>query len=283
MHRTAVVTGVSTGIGSAIASALVKAGFHVFGSVRKPEDAIRVSATLGASFTPLVFDICDEQGVAAAAATVRKALAGKRLSALINNAGIALGGPLLHQPIPEVRRQLEVNVTGQVIVTQAFAPLLGSDPGLAGPPGRIVMMSSDSGKSGAPFVGAYTASKHALEGLAESLRRELMLFGIDVVLIGPGFVATPIWDKAEQADTSGYDETPFAPAMRKFSAYMLENGRKGYPPERIAQAVLTAITTDKPRTRYPVVKGWVQNWLLPIVLPRRMIDRIMARELGLHP
>lgn len=145
------------------------------------------------------------------------------------------------------------------------------------------MMSSDSGKSGAPFVGAYTASKHALEGLAESLRRELMLFGIDVVLIGPGFVATPIWDKAEQADTSGYDETPFAPAMRKFSAYMLENGRKGYPPERIAQAVLTAITTDKPRTRYPVVKGWVQNWLLPIVLPRRMIDRIMAREFGLHP
>lgn len=283
MHRTAVVTGVSTGIGSAIATALVKAGFHVFGSVRKPEDAIRVSATLGANFTPLVFDICDEQGVAAAAATVRKALAGKRLSALINNAGIALGGPLLHQPIPEVRRQLEVNVTGQIIVTQAFAPLLGSDPGLAGPPGRIVMMSSDSGKSGAPFVGAYTASKHALEGLAESLRRELMLFGIDVVLIGPGFVATPIWDKAEQADTSGYDETPFAPAMRKFSAYMLENGRKGYPPERIAQAVLTAITTDKPRTRYPVVKGWVQNWLLPIVLPRRMIDRIMAREFGLHP
>lgn len=134
MHRTAVVTGVSTGIGSAIATALVKAGFHVFGSVRKPEDAIRVSATLGANFTPLVFDICDEQGVAAAAATVRKALAGKRLSALINNAGIALGGPLLHQPIPEVRRQLEVNVTGQIIVTQAFAPLLGSDPGLAGPP-----------------------------------------------------------------------------------------------------------------------------------------------------
>ena len=283
MTKTAVVTGVSSGIGSAIAARLAEAGYHVFGSVRRAEDAARLAERLGNRFTPLRFDICDTDAVKAAADLVRDALGGKRLSVLVNNAGVALAGPLLHQPIEEFRRQLEINVTGQMIVTQAFAPLLGSDDRLAGTPGRIVMMSSDSGKNGAPFVGAYTASKHALEGLSESLRRELMLYGIDVVMVGPGFVATPIWDKAEQADTSAYEHTDFAPAMRKFSQYMLENGRKGYPPERIAEAVLTAVTAKSPAPRYAVVKGWFENWFMPMILPRRMVDRLIARDIGLLP
>lgn len=283
MTKTAVVTGVSSGIGSAIASRLAEAGYHVFGSVRRAEDAARLAERLGNRFTPLRFDICDTDTVKAGADLVRDALGGNRLSVLVNNAGVALAGPLLHQPIEEFRRQLEINVTGQIIVTQAFAPLLGSDDTLAGTPGRIVMMSSDSGKNGAPFVGAYTASKHALEGLSESLRRELMLYGIDVVMVGPGFVATPIWDKAEQADTSTYDHTDFAPAMRKFSQYMLENGRKGYPPERIAEAVLTAVTAKSPAPRYAVVKGWFENWFMPMILPRRVVDRLIAREIGLLP
>lgn len=145
------------------------------------------------------------------------------------------------------------------------------------------MMSSGSGKSRALFVGAYCASKHALEGLSESLRRELMLYRIDVVMVGPGFVATPIWDKAEQADTTAYEHTDFAPAMRKFSQYMLENGRKGYPPEPIAESVLTAITARKPAPRYAAVNDWFENWLMPMILPRRVIDRLIAKEFGLSP
>ena len=281
--KAAVVTGVSSGIGSAIAERLAAAGYHVFGSVRRAVDAERLSALLGDKFTPLILDICNEAQVQAAAETVRAALHGQRLAALVNNAGVALAGPLLHQPVAEFRQQLEINVTGQLIVTQAFAPLLGADPALSGAPGRIVMMSSDSGLHGSPFVGAYCASKHAVEGMAESLRRELMLYGIDVITIGPGFVATPIWEKAEQADVSAYEHTDFAPAMLKFQEYMLENGRKGYPPEQIAEAVLTALSSGRPARRYAVVKGWLVNHAIPAILPRRMIDRVIASQLGLRP
>jgi hypothetical protein len=281
--KAAVVTGVSSGIGQAIALRLGRSGYHVFGSVRRPADAARLAQQLGDAFTPLIFDVCDAEAVGSGAEQVRTALGGQRLAALVNNAGVALGGPLMHQPIDEFRKQLEINVTGQLIVTQAFAPLLGADAQLAGSPGRIVMMSSDSGQHGAPFVGAYCASKHAVEGMAESLRRELMLFGIDVVIVGPGFVATPIWDKAEQADTSAYEHTDFAPAMLRFQQYMLEEGRKGYPPERVAEAVLKALSSSKPAARYAVVKGWLENYVLPAVLPRRMIDGILAKQLGLLP
>lgn len=283
MQRTAVVTGVSSGIGSAIAVRLAEAGFHVFGSIRRSGDGARLAEMLGARFTPLLFDICNQEQVQEGADLVREALGGKRLSALVNNAGVALGGPLLHQPIAEFRQQLEINVTGQLTVTQAFAPLLGADDSLVGPSGRIVMMSSDSGKFGAPFVGAYCASKHGLEGMAESLRRELMLFGIDVVIVGPGFVATPIWDKAEQADVSAYRNTAFAPAMQRFLDYMMDNGRKGYPPERIAETVHIALTSEQPAVRYAVVKGWLENVVMPFVLPRRIVDRFLAKEFGLTP
>ena len=130
------------------------------------------------------------------------ALNGEKLAGLVNNAGIAVAGPVLGLSADEFRRQMEVNFIGPIIATQAFAPLLGSDPALKGPKGRIVMISSVAGKNGNPMTSAYSASKHALEGLSESLRRELMLFGIDVIIIAPGAVKTPIWSKAEEVDIS---------------------------------------------------------------------------------
>ena len=139
--RSVVVTGASTGIGHATATLLVAAGFRVFGSVRSKADAERVTKEIGANFTPLLFDITDEQAVKNAASQVRAALAGEALAGLVNNAGVSVPGPLLEVPIADFRRQLEINVTGQVIVLQAFAPLLGADPALKGPPGRIVMIS----------------------------------------------------------------------------------------------------------------------------------------------
>jgi short-subunit dehydrogenase len=207
-------------------------------------------------------------------------LAGEPLFGLVNNAGIAVPGPLLHLDIDEFRHQLEVNVTGQLIVTQAFAPLLMAQPGRKSEPGRIVMISSVGGKNASPFVGAYSASKFALEGLSESLRRELMLFGIDVIVVAPGAVATPIWDKAETVDVARYANTPFASALGKVRDYMLTSGRKGLKPERLGRAVWRALTTAKPKTRYVVTPDRMQNFMLG-VLPKRMIDRTIAGRLGL--
>src|SRR5262252_7543710 len=140
--RSVVVTGASTGIGHATAKLLMDKGFRVFGSVRKQSDADRLKTEFGANFTPLLFDITDEAAVLAAAREVRAALSGETLAGLVNNAGIAVAGPVLELAADEFRRQLDVNVIGPIITTQAFGPLLGADPQLKGPKGRIVMMSS---------------------------------------------------------------------------------------------------------------------------------------------
>jgi len=184
--KSVVVTGSSTGIGWGIAKVLIGKGFRVFGSVRKAEDGERLRKEFGPNFVPLYFDVTDAAAVAKGADQVAAALGGEMLSGLVNNAGIAVAGPLLYVKIDEFRHQIEVNLTGQLIVTQAFAPLLGADRSRKGEPGRIVMISSVGGKNASPFVGPYNASKFALEGLSESLRRELMLFGIDVIIVAPG-------------------------------------------------------------------------------------------------
>src|SRR5712691_531409 len=181
--RSVVITGASTGIGWASAKLLLDKGFRVFGSVRKQADAERLKSEFGANFTPLIFDVTAEPPVLAAARAVRTALNGEKLAGLVNNAGIAVAGPVLGLSADEFRRQMDVNVIGPIIATQAFGPLLGSDPQLKGPRGRIVMISSVAGKNGNPLVSAYSASKFAIEGLSESLRREMMLFGIDVIII----------------------------------------------------------------------------------------------------
>jgi NAD(P)-dependent dehydrogenase (short-subunit alcohol dehydrogenase family) len=280
--KSVVVTGVSTGIGWGATKILTGAGFHVFGSVRKQADAERLKQEFGDSFTPLFFDVTDETAVKKAAADVRVALKGETLFGLVNNAGIAVSGPLLELSIEEFRRQIEINLTGQLIAIQAFTPLLGADKSLKGAPGRIVNITSTAGKQGAPFLGPYAASKHAMEGLSESLRRELLLFGIDVIMIGPGKVATPIWDKAEQIDTTPYKQSPFLPMMERFQNYMVTAGRaEGFSPERLGRDVLKALTVKSPRTRYAVVPGKFMAWTIPGLLPKRVVDRKIGRGLGL--
>ena len=198
VQPSAVVTGASTGIGAACAKRLVDEGWRVFAGVRKPADGERLKADLGASLIPVIIDVTDTASVKAAAKTVGAALDGQTLKGLVNNAGIAVAGPMLELPLEEFENQMDVNVTGIVRVTQAFGPLLGVDASLTGEPGRIVMMSSVAGEMGAPFLGPYAASKHAVEGISKSLRRELMLYGIEVVVIGPGAVATPIWSQGRR-------------------------------------------------------------------------------------
>jgi NAD(P)-dependent dehydrogenase (short-subunit alcohol dehydrogenase family) len=280
--QSVVITGASTGIGWATAKLLLGRGFRVFGSVRKQADADRLRGEFGANFTPLLFDVTDQAAVLAAAREVRAALGGETLFGLVNNAGIAVAGPVLELSVDEFRRQMDVNVVGPVIATQAFGPLLGSDPSLKGPKGRIVMISSVAGKSGNPLMSAYAASKFAIEGLSESLRREMMLFGIDVIIIAPGAVKTPIWSKAEQVDISAYRNSPFFPALERIRKFMLQLGETGLPAEKIAEAIADALTSANPQLRYQITPDPMRH-LITAVLPKRMVDKIIAKRLGLMP
>lgn len=278
--KSVVITGASTGIGLGVVKVLIQNGYRVFGSVRKQADAERLKANFGDAFTPLIFDVTDEAAVQAAAEQVRSELGGETLFGLVNNAGVATPAPIMHQPIADFRSQMEINLVGQLIVSQAFIPLLGADRTLSGKPGRIVNMSSVSGKRGSPFVGAYVASKHALEGLSETMRIELMLYGIDVIIVGPGAVATPIWDKAEQVDLTPYQNSDYLEAAVKLQKFLVEDGRKGYPPEKVGEVVLRALTATRPRVRYSVVPNALKNWVIPSLLPKRLMDLILAKALG---
>src|SRR6201995_5085213 len=280
--QSVVITGASTGIGHACAKYLLDKGYRVFGSVRKQADADRLKSEFGANFAPLLFDVTDEPAVLAAARDVRAALNGETLAGLVNNAGIAVTGPVLELPADEFRRQMDVNVTGPVISTQAFGPLLGADPALKGPKGRIVMISSVAGKNGNPLSAPYCTSKQAVEGLSESLRRELMLFGIDVIIVAPGAVKTPIWSKAEQFDMSVYQNSPYLPALNKVMAFMMKLGETGLPAERIAEVVFEALTAASPRVRYQIAPDRLRHFMTA-TLPKRMVDRIIAKRLGLLP
>ena len=279
--KSIVVTGASTGIGWGCVKFLIGKGFHVFGSVRKQTDAERLQKEFGAAFTPLIFDVTDEAAVAAGAKIVAAKLNGESLFGLVNNAGIANPGPLLHLDIAAFRQQMEVNVTGQLVVTQAFAPLLGATPDAKSKDrGRICMMSSVGGKVASPFLGPYSASKFALEGLSESLRRELLIYGVDVIIIAPGAIATPIWDKADALDVSRYANTPYKASLDLVKKYMVSLGQKGLPPERIGEVVHTALTTTSPKTRYIVTPEPLTNWL-GNNLPKRVLDNTIAKRLGL--
>jgi NAD(P)-dependent dehydrogenase (short-subunit alcohol dehydrogenase family) len=281
--QSVVITGASTGIGLAAAQILTARGMRVFGSVRKQADAVRLQAELGTGFVPLIFDVTDEEKVRAAAEQVRAALNGETLFGLVNNAGIAQPGPLMHQPVSEFRHQIEVNLVGQLIVTQAFLPLLGAGPAPRGTPGRVINISSSSGREGSPFLGGYSASKFALEGFSESLRRELNIYGIDVIIVAPGPIQTPIWDKAEQLDLSPYENTDYAAPARAMMAYAVKSGRKGLPAQTVAQVILKALTSAHPRVRYDVRPGNPLVNLIGDLLPSRWVDVIITRAMGLTP
>ena len=192
-----VVTGVSTGIGWGTTKVLVSKGFRVFGSVRKPADADRLQREFGNGFVPLMMDITDAEAVHQAAQKVGSMIGGRNLVGLVNNAGIVVSGPLLYLRPNEYRRQLEVNMVSPLVVIQAFAPLLGTDKNRQGPTGRIVNITSSGAKVAIPLLGAYSASKFGLEGMSDALRRKLMLFGIDIVILEPGTVNTALSTRGE--------------------------------------------------------------------------------------
>lgn len=279
MSKHVLITGVSTGIGHATAVLLAQRGYHVFGSVRQAEDGARLRAELGERLTPLLFDVTDEAGVATAVGHIRASLNGQNLTALINNAGISVTGPLMHLPLTQLRQQFEVNLFGLLHLTQQCLPLLGAAKQAPYPRGRIINISSVSGKIAYPFMGAYAASKHALEALSDSLRRELLIYDIPVILIQPGTTATPIIGKAS-AGMEQYGRTDYAPILQKIAAQTIrERQQNAIPVTAVATKIVQALEAPRPKTRYAIPRRWLTGWLLPRFLPDRWFDWLVARQL----
>lgn len=276
------ITGVSTGIGYSTAVQLIARGYTVFGSVRKEADGERVREALGGRFIPLLFDVTDHEGVKTAVAQLQTHLGEQNLAGLVNNAGISILGPLMHLDLADFRRQFEVNLFGLLDITRQCLPLLGARPGAPEPRGRIINVSSVSGRIAYPFFGAYAASKHALEGLSDSLRRELILYGIDVIVVEPGTTQTPIIEKASD-QAAGYEATDYGPILAQMQAEAVaERQRSAIPVERVSAIIVEALEAENPKTRYPIPRKKLSGWLIPRWLPDRWLDRIVASKLGLH-
>lgn len=273
--KAVVVSGVSSGIGEGAARELCRRGYKVYGTVRRAEDGERLQKELGDAFTPLHLDVTDAAAVAAAASQVRQDLGGAGLFGLINNAGIADPGPLTAISPDSLRRHFEVNVVGVLHMVQAFLPLLRAASGER--PGRIINISSIAGRLAYPFMGAYAASKHALEALSDSLRRELLIYGVDVVVIQPGTIGTPILDKAAHL-ASSFSDSDYQPTLRFLD--MSNDKRMAMPVAVVTRRIVDALTLDRPRTRYVIPNERFRLWLIPRCLPDRWLDRIIDRMLG---
>ena len=271
-----VVTGASTGIGAACALNCAGRGMTVFAGVRDPRAGEALAAKGGPSIIPIMLDVTDEPSIARSVEVVQRAVGAAGLRGLVNNAGIVIGSPLEVIPLSQLRKQLEVNVIGQIAVTQAFLPLLRRGRG------RIVNMGSIAGRGTIPLLGPYSASKYALEALTDALRMELRPWGIQVSIIEPGAIATPIWDKstkeAENLEASASEEAKalYGEAVIRIREAIAQAAQRAIPPDAVVQAVHHALTAARPRTRYLVgtdakLRAWMVKWL-----PDRVQDRLLG-------
>jgi NAD(P)-dependent dehydrogenase (short-subunit alcohol dehydrogenase family) len=274
-----VVTGASTGIGNACAVHLDRIGFRVFAGVRRDEDAERIRSSGSERLVPVRIDVTDSESIRRAAAEVESALAGEPLKGLVNNAGIAVSGPVEYLPIAEVRKQLEVNFIGQVAVTQAFLPLLRRSGG------RVVNIGSVGGEVALPFLSPYAASKHAIEGFSDSLRREVEPLGVKVAVIRPGAIQSEIWERGNAAADEVLANVPpealetYGDAVRGARAAANQRAQEAIPAQAVANEVEHALTSDKPRTRYVVGRTGRVMVTLERWLPDRTFDRLVRRAM----
>ena len=275
--RSVLISGASSGIGRATAVHLARAGWDVFAGVRKVEDGEAIKAEAPERISPVILDVTDQTTIDAAAATLGEALGERGLAGLVNNAGISVAGPLEFLPVDELRRQLEVNVVGQIAVTQAAMPQIRRATG------RIVNISSVGGRLAHAYLGPYHASKFAIEALTDTLRKELRPWGIDVVAIEPGTTDSAIWDKGERgADELLESLGPrgrelYGEALQKMRQMAAWAGEHGRPAESVAAVVERALTAKRPRTRYLVGRdAWAQV-AASTALPARAVDALEAR------
>ena len=270
-----VITGASTGIGAACALHLDALGFRVFAGVRKQEDGESLKARGSQRLLPVLLDVTDDVSIAQAAARVKEAVGDVGIAGLVNNAGIAVAGPLEVVPIAELRKQFDVNVIGQVAVTQAFLPLLREGRG------RIVNMGSIAGRATMPFLGPYSMSKFALEAMTTALRLELDCWGIEVSIVEPGAIATPIWEKSTKAAdllqaTAQHESLPlYAEHLACVRRAIAETERRAISVDAVAQAVEHALTARRPKTHYLVGSDAKFRAFLALFLPHRMQDALL--------
>ncbi len=268
------ITGASTGIGQACALRLDGLGYRVFAGVRKPADGEALKKKCSDRLSPVMLDVTSEDSIGVAVRTVGDV----PLAGLVNNAGIFVAGPLELVPIAMWRKQLEVNVIGQVAVTQAFLPMLRAGRG------RIVNIGSVAGRSALPFSGPYCSSKFALEGLTDSLRMELRQWGMSVSIIEPGAIRTPIWDKSEAGASEYLNDIPahllelYRDGLDKLRAAAAQAGKDAIGPEEVVKAVEHALTSAKPKTRY-VVGSDAKLRMRLLHLPDRLLDSLILKKL----
>jgi len=276
-----VITGVSTGIGYSSAKILCDSGYRVFGSVRKQEDAEKITSEFGANFTPLIFDVTDSKGIQENAQIVKgELIPGEALAGLVNNAGVAMGGPINLIDTDVFRKQFEVNFFGLIEVTKTFLPMLGAVKNSM-QQGKIINISSVSGRRAHPFVAPYTASKFAVEAFSDALRREMLLYGVDVILIEPGPIKTAIWDKVPDLDDNEFTGTDYEHSLRKFYKMFIEMGKKGFDADIIGNRVKEILQDPSPKTRHVITPNRFINFTMPGILPDRMFDKLVGKGLGL--
>lgn len=279
--KSALITGASSGIGRATALELDAKGWRVFAGYRKDADADALRAAASQRLIPVQLDVTDSAQIATAGELIAKTVGGSGLDGLVNNAGIPVAGPLEFVAIDDLRHQLEVNLIGQVAVTQSLLPALRIAKG------RIANVTSVGGRVVAPFFGPYSASKFGLEAISDSLRRELHDFGIWVAAIEPGSIATAIWDKGQQLGdeltaTRGEEiERIYPGKLAEFRDVARETGERGVPPERVATVVREMLEARKPKARYVVGADAHQMIWAQRLLPTRVFDAIVRRQTGL--
>jgi NAD(P)-dependent dehydrogenase (short-subunit alcohol dehydrogenase family) len=277
--RSVLVTGASTGIGRAAALRLDGAGWRVFAGFRGPADGESLRAEGSERFVPVQLDVTEPEQIAAAAARVEEESEGG-LQGLVNNAGVAIPGPLETIPLEDFRRQLEVNLVAYVAMTQALLPQIRRAEG------RVVFLSSIGGRVAFPFGGPYHASKFGTEAIGDVFRQELRPWGLRVSIIEPGSIDTPIWERGQRKATEIKAKAPstdllYGSAIEKFRKVIQETAERGIPPEKVAKAISHALESSRPRTRYLVgFDAKVQARLKPLI-PTPLFDRIVARALGL--
>lgn len=275
MQKAVLITGASTGIGFAAVAKLVDAGFLPIATVRKADDENHLKKLYGSKVHVLRLDVTDLEDIEAIPEKL-KTLGIENLFGLINNAGVALAAPFAHQPFEEVLQTLQINVSALLKMTQVLIPIL-QQPG-----GRIINISSVAGRGGAPFLAVYAASKHAVEGFSEALRKELMLFGIKVVIVAPGSIKTPIWQKGFETIKEKYSHTPFAESFSIFIKIAASEARHALETEAVTDDLLHALSAAKPKFRYAPIPRKFRNWYLPMLIPARIYDRLTAKVLKLQ-
>jgi NAD(P)-dependent dehydrogenase (short-subunit alcohol dehydrogenase family) len=281
MMKSVVITGASTGIGRACALTLDRNGLRVFAGVRKDADGAALRAAASPALKPVRLDVTDPGSIDAAVDEVSAELGDAGLDGLVNNAGTTLPYPVEYLPLDGFRRQLEVNLVGPLAVTQALLPLLRRGQG------RVVNVTSAAGRAGVPFMAPYVAAKHGLEGLSDVMRLEFRQLGIHVSIIEPGFVGTAMGGKLRIDTAATIRALPdegrrrYGPALERVAENIEQHAATGSPPEVVAEDALHALTSRRPRTRYPSGEGASHMLLMRRVLPDRRFDRIILHAAGL--